>query len=895
MAETALHLALRKISIASGTDDDDSVILIESFRSRLRRIESEVRMICCFLDQHETRYSNNQVLVSWIAEARKLGHRVEETVDVHIYRLFRPAWFTRLLPSFVLWTNNPIEMRYRAFIGMIELEEELQHLSKMKKLWIQEANDPEPGYIPSISETTKVSYQKLLSDFTIKEPKWFNVERPELSRLLKRIDGDVARQVVAVWGPAGSGKTTLVRSVYEQQRKHFDCWAWISMSTGASAKDILPDDGANVQRPAESLRLDDLRLDHDIDREPLKHLAEALARGCLSEKRFLIVFDGVNIKDGISEVRDKIQPRSRIIVVTRIPQVATEVDETPIKLEDLEDDKALELFRRVVFGKEPDITDDLWNDANAEEICHKCKGLPQVIISLGASLSLKQNKQSTFDQVKRQLEWVSKNNSILDDASKCLYVAYINLPKHLKVCLLYCGIFPAGHLLLRENLVRLMVAEGFTEKQRPSEVDEEIAEGYLMELTRWRFLHLVDTDDLGRVTSWRMPTIVHDLVRSISRKEGFGIAPDDVELAHTDTDVRCLFISKYPEDIRSLTELTHMRTLVTGESADEEDPPIAKSLPQNAVVYFLEKLSSKTYTIITVLDLQGSTLQKLPASIGRLFNLRYLGLRKTKIQYLPNSMGRLHNMQTLDLESSNRIILPDWNGGLARLRHLLARHFIDEGNRGKILMGMIVPSLERMTELQTLETVEAGEKFVNSVDKLTQLRSLRVSNVNSKSWRKLLSKMSELCSLTSFAVIAKDNEVLDLSGDRIEQLKTLELSCCKLGKDPIKSLSKKFPNLVSLSLYKVSGISELIFQDDYFPELRILNLRGMGDVKQLQIPVGALASLEVLRVEGLTELNVDTVGQLDKIRSIKKCFFPQLRDRLETTNVPESSSRAAQQ
>lgn len=891
MAETALYLALRKISTASRRDDSSSnTILLESFRSRLRRIESEVRMIYCFLDQRETRYSNNQMLLSWIAEARRLGHLVEETVDVHIYSIFHSVfgsgahWIARLsLPGQIL-------MRRRAFIGMIELEEELQHLSEMKRLWIREASDPEPGYIPSISETETayVSYQKLLSDLTIQDPMRFNVERPELNRLLERIDGG-GRQVVAVCGQAGSGKTTLVRSVYEQQRKHFDCWAWISMSSGASAKDILSAGDHVVRRSAEALRLDDLRLDHDIDREPLKHLAEALTRGGLSEKRFLIVFDGVNVKDGISEVCSKlVQSRSRIIVVTRIQQVATEVDEAPIKLAGLEPGEALELFHRVVFGKEPDVT---WNDPNAEEICHKCKGSPQAIISLGASLSLKQNTQSTFQQVKKQLEWVSKNNSVLvDDTSKCLYVAYINLPKHLKVCLLYCGIFPAGRLLLRENLVRLMVAEGFTEKQRPSEVDEEIAEGYLMELSRWGFLHLVDRDDLGRVTSLRMPTIVHDLVRSISRKEGFGMASDGVELAHTDTDVRCLFISKYPEDILSLTELTHMRTLITGESAHEV------CAPGNAVEYFLKSLCLKRYTIITVLDLQGSILKEIPVSIGRLFNLRYLALRKTKIQSLPDSMGSLHNMQTLDLESSNRFELSSWIRRLARLRHLLARHLIDEGNRGKILMGVRVPSLRRMTELQTLGTVEAGESFVMSVDKLTQLRSLRViSNVDSKSWRSLLSKMSKLRSLASFAVTAKDDdEVLDLSGDPIEQLKTLELSCCKLGNDPIKSLSKKFPNLVSLSLYKVSGISELKFQDDYFPKLRILNLRGMGDVKQLQIPVGELASLDVLRVEGLTELNVDTVGQLDKIRSIKKCFFPQLRGRLETTDVPESSSRAAQ-
>uniref|UniRef100_A0A0A9DQJ5 Disease resistance protein winged helix domain-containing protein n=1 Tax=Arundo donax TaxID=35708 RepID=A0A0A9DQJ5_ARUDO len=159
-----------------------------------------------------------------------------------------------------------------------------------------------------------------------------------------------------------------------------------------------------------------------------------------------------------------------------------------------------------------------------------CDQLPQAVVSIGASLYLKQKTQSVWNEMVEQICRIKDSKSSLNDIQKVVYVSYNHLPMHLKNCLLYCSIFPAGHLLLPERLIQLWIAEGFIEKQGSSQ-PEEIAYSYLMELICWGFLQVMDLDELGGVASCRIPIVVHELALSSSQKEESGAACHGVKLA----------------------------------------------------------------------------------------------------------------------------------------------------------------------------------------------------------------------------------------------------------------------------------------------------------------------------------------------------------------------------
>ncbi|KAJ9685429.1 hypothetical protein PVL29_017458 [Vitis rotundifolia] len=74
---------------------------------------------------------------------------------------------------------------------------------------------------------------------------------------------------------------------------------------------------------------------------------------------------------------------------------------------------------------------------------------------------------------------------------------------------------------------------------------------------------------------------------------------------------------------------------------------------------------------LRVLSLAGYPLCEVPSSIGELIHLRYLNFSETWIQSLPNSVGHLYNLQTLILRRCYGLTeLPTEIGKLKNLRHL---------------------------------------------------------------------------------------------------------------------------------------------------------------------------------------------------------------------------------
>ena len=55
------------------------------------------------------------------------------------------------------------------------------------------------------------------------------------------MDGEPHQTVISIVGMGGSGKTTLVANVYNNDdvKKHFDCFAWITVSQAYELEDLL--------------------------------------------------------------------------------------------------------------------------------------------------------------------------------------------------------------------------------------------------------------------------------------------------------------------------------------------------------------------------------------------------------------------------------------------------------------------------------------------------------------------------------------------------------------------------------------------------------------------------------------------------------------------------------
>ncbi|KAL5204957.1 hypothetical protein ABZP36_009828 [Zizania latifolia] len=523
----------------------------------------------------------------------------------------------------------------------------------------------------------------------------------------------------------------------------------------------------------------------------------------------------------------------------------------------------------------------------ATSIVRRCQGLPLAIASMGSLMSLRKEMEHAWNQTYSQLkdEMLKRDN-----VRAILNLSYHDMPGDLRNCFLFCSMFPEDHSMSRESLVRLWVAEGFVGKKDGNN-PEDVAEGNLMELIHRNMLVIDEIDELKRVSTCKMHDIMRDLALSVAKEEMFGSASDNGTMMNMDTEVRRFSTCRWKDDRAPTVAFPFLRTLMSLEAVSSSTNML------NSI------FSGSNY--LTVLELQDSAINEVPASIGNLFNLRYIGLRRTKVQKLPECIEKLSNLQTLDIKQTKIVKLPRGIARIKKLRHLIADRYADERQSDfRYFIGVEAPKgLSGLEELQTLETVGASTELAEQLEKLTKLQSLWIDNISAAHCTKLFNALSNMQFLSSLLLSACDEKEelcfqnlkpisklhrLIIRGkwatgtlkcpifqDHGKNLRYLALSWCQLGEDPLEVLAPHVPNLTSLRLNNMNSVKNLILCAGSFPKLKTIVLNHMPDVNQLEIMDGALPVIERMYIMSLTGLERIPQG-IENLHSLKKLWLLDL-------------------
>jgi len=452
-------------------------------------------------------------------------------------------------------------------------------------------------------------------------------DKENIINFLMHPDASKKIHVISIVGLGGLGKTTLAKWVYNDERvvQTFQLRMWVCVSEDFSVirliKEILKSACGTI----------DENWNADVSQTRLREL--------LKDKKFLLVLDDVWNEDHNKwiELRGLLIDGfkgSKIIVTTRSNLVASVMSsDSTYNLEGLSQDDCLSLFVKCAFEEGEDKQrPNLLNIG--KEIVKKCKGVPLVVKTLGRLLYSKVDEREWEDVRDSEIWKLGQKES---DILPSLRLSYDQMPNDLKQCFAFCSLFPKDHKYRSWYLVQLWMAHGLireTSINKKQEL-EDVGEMYINELVSRSFFQDVEKETLsGPFYTFKMHDLIHDLAISVAQGECSKVYLGNEDIVET---VRHLSFSANDlgqEVPKCLDKLTKVRTAILFETLH---PPL--SLIEACILRFKS---------LRLLDLNDSSFEVLPNSIGTLKHLRYINLSGNKrIKELPNSICKLHKLQTL--------------------------------------------------------------------------------------------------------------------------------------------------------------------------------------------------------------------------------------------------------
>ncbi|KAK4857350.1 hypothetical protein QYF36_027115 [Acer negundo] len=749
--------------------------------------------------------------------------------------------------------------------------------------------------------------------------------------------------LISVVGRAGSGKTLLVRQIFNQSQttQNFETLAFISVSQNFKERDIL----AEILQQVAGVK-DQEKLSFEVLQQKL--------RDFLARKRYLIVLDDVQTPDVWKKIKLAFPKSkgSRVILTIRDAIVARRISPTIVllHLRPLTGDESWTLFLRRVgvekdIGKLPE-----FEEKNLKQvILNKCQGLPLQILVLGGLLASKDFTPDEWSKVLNQIKVIGKeekktveeiklrrkktmtaqrqrqhheqveiqaadrighdrqkkqeeketsaapdedqsnspDQSVSEDSSdpsNILDLAFQDLSSTLRECFHYLCLFPKSSEIRTRRLFQLWFAEGLAVIPKTGDTNAaKDVERYIEDLEKRNMIEVTPLRSDGKAKTCRVLDTLHDKYISDAADLGYHHihGNSDSKSQSPNSNIRRFAERLDPQDKRDLNHLNikDVRSYICFYNQKGDRPA------EEVEKFIKNTFNGRGFGLLTMLDLEGVYKPVLPKTLGKVLPLlKYVGLRWTFLDSIPESVGDLHFLETLDVKHTNITTLPISIWKAKELQHLYMNeiHFemsIRESS-----------SRDYSTNLQTLWGLLIGNKNppIELLNKQKSIRKLGLT-CHTESLEKLTGWISGLTGLRSLRLRAI-NEFSEPSGIHLDSMVNHEelTDLYLLGKLPNAiDINELPPNLTNLTL-SVSQLSvdpmEMLGQ---LAKLKVLKLLADSYTGK-DMTCERFPKLEVLKfwmLKGLENLIIKS-GAMPELKQLEIRYCPNLKKPEGLENLP---------
>uniref|UniRef100_R7W8Q6 Disease resistance protein RPS2 n=1 Tax=Aegilops tauschii TaxID=37682 RepID=R7W8Q6_AEGTA len=576
-----------------------------------------------------------------------------------------------------------------------------------------------------------------------------------------------------------------------------------------------------------------------------------------------------------------------------------------LKMERLPPMAAWELFCDKVGEHLVRAAPEIWRPARG--VAMKCGGLPLALITVGRAMASKHTVKEWKHAITvlNIAPWQLLGMEL--DLLMPLKSSYDNLPSDkLRLCLLYCSLFPEDFIISKDWVIGYCIGEGFIDDLY-TEMDEIYNKGHDL-LGDLEIASLLEKGKDDEHIS------MHPMVRAMA----LWIA-SEFGTKETKWLVRAwVGLKEAPgaEKWNEAERICFMRNNIV-ELYETPNCPLLKTLMlQNNAG--LKKLCDGFFQFmpsLRVLDLSHTSITELPSGISALVQLQYLDLYHTYIKSLPRELGSLVSLRFLLLSHMPLVMIP---GGVIDSLKMLQVLYMDfsygdwkVGESGNGVDFQELESLRRLKAIDiTVQSVEALERLARSYRLAGTTRNLmikacggltKIELPSSHLWKTMTnlkrvwiancSNLAEViidgseetdCPILDPCDFMRMGEVIECEQPALDSLQGIILQ--SLLKVKIVYRGGCVENLSSLFIWYCLGLEELITLSDGdqeaaanedeqaagttskvitpFPKLKELYLQGLPNLRALS------SSACMLRFPSLKRLKIVDCPSLKRLKLV---------------------------
>nr|ACP30630.1 disease resistance protein [Brassica rapa subsp. pekinensis] len=639
----------------------------------------------------------------------------------------------------------------------------------------------------------------------VKRPTWGTVGQEEMLETASNrlIDDNVG--IMGLHGMGGVGKTTLFKKIHNKFTEisgKFHIVIWIFVSQGANITKVQED-------IAQKLHL------------------------CGDE------WTKKNESDKAAEMQEDVckEDGCKVAFTTRSEDVCKRMgDHDPMQVKCLKEDQAWELFKLKVgdeqLRREPRI------DVLARKVAEKCHGLPLALSVIGETMASKTTVQEWEDAVYVLNRDAAEFSDMENDILPVLKYSYDNLlDDKVRLCFLYCALFPEDGQIDKEGLIEYWICEGFMGEYQVLKRAINKGYGVVSTLIRANLLTAVDTKTV----------MMHDVVREMA----LWIASDLGENKENFVVQARVGLHQVPKvkDWKAVKRISLMGNKIEEMTCSSKCSELTTLLLQSNKLEILSGKIIQYMKKLVVLDLSSNiNMSGLPGRISELTSLQYLDLSDTRVEQLPVGFQELKKLTHLNLASTSRLCSIS---GISKLSSSRILKLFGSNVQGDVNLVKELQLLEHLQVLTIDVSTELGLKQILGDQRLVNcIYRLHIHDFQEKPFD--LSLLVSMENLRELRVTSMHVSYTKCSGSEIDSsdLHNPTRPCfTNLSNKATKLTSiSPFEKLEELYLDKLPRLESIYWSHLPFPFLRLTEIRNCPKLRKLPLNATSVSRVEKLSI-----------------------------------------------